>query len=291
MTNSDTILKPSLGNRIAALLIAMFVMLIICSLLKGVLDAAIPFSRNMFLVESVIQSLFVFIFPAWVAARLTSNNPLQYLKISQPVRPLFYFVAALLLICITPAMNLIIDWNANLQLPKSMAEIADNMRELEDNAARLTDIILSDSSWWGLISGVIVIGCITGFAEEIFFRAGLQRAFTAAGFNCHVAVWTVAFIFSFAHLQFFGFVPRLLLGALFGYIYHFSGSLRVSAFTHALNNSIVVVGAWFASRGIISTEWDKQDFGLSPVVACLFSVLSIILIIYICKKYKYGTKK
>jgi uncharacterized protein len=42
------------------------------------------------------------------------------------------------------------------------------------------------------------------------------------------------------HLQFYGFVPRVLLGALFGYLYYWSGNLIVPIFAHFVNNFIQV---------------------------------------------------
>ena len=43
--------------------------------------------------------------------------------------------------------------------------------------------------------------------------------------NLHLSVWISAALFSAIHMQFFGFVPRMLLGALFGYLVAYSGSL------------------------------------------------------------------
>ena len=44
----------------------------------------------------------------------------------------------------------------------------------------------------------------------------LQPSLHKATGNIHVAIWVSAILFSSLHMQFFGFVPRIFLGALFG---------------------------------------------------------------------------
>ena len=50
-----------------------------------------------------------------------------------------------------------------------------------------------------------------------------------------------AFIFSFIHFQFYGFIPRLLLGALLGYALLWSGNIRYSMIMHGTNNALSVL--------------------------------------------------
>lgn len=59
--------------------------------------------------------------------------------------------------------------------------------------------------------------------------------------NNHLAVWVTAFIFSFIHFQFYGFIPRLLLGALLGYVLLWSGNIRYSMIMHGTNNALSVL--------------------------------------------------
>ena len=59
--------------------------------------------------------------------------------------------------------------------------------------------------------------------------------------NAQLSVWVTAFIFSFIHFQFYGFIPRLLLGALLGYALLWSGNIRYSMIMHATNNALSVL--------------------------------------------------
>ena len=271
---TSPLIQPKLSNKLGILFLTFIVMIIAVGLMKGILDVFIPDARVSFLVASVQQSVLAFVMPAWLMAFLCYTAPSRFLGISTPVAAR-EFVGVLIIMCIImPAMNLIIDWNANISLPESMSALEKTMRGWEDTAADMTAMILGDASLTGLISNLIVVGIITGFAEECFFRAGIQKALTTSGVNMHVAVWVVAFIFSTFHFQFFGFVPRMLLGALFGYIYFSSDSLWVSASAHALNNSIVVVTAWLTSRGFLN--FNIELFGVEGSGALLWASASLV---------------
>lgn len=257
--NNDKIIliAPTLGNKLGILFVTFFVMFILVSFASAFLTTVLDNGRDAFLLSSVLQSLLAFIFPAWLVARMCTVSSAGYLGFSTPVSFRQFAGILIFMILITPAMNAVVSWNVGLSLPGFMSSAERMMRAWEDAAAKTTAMILGDTSVWGLVSGVLVVGCLTGLSEEMFFRAGLQKAISSCGINQHVAVWISACVFSAIHFQFFGFVPRLLLGALFGYVYAYTGSIWISAFAHALNNSAVVVTAWLTARGLTDIDFDS----------------------------------
>lgn len=257
--NNDKIIliAPTLGNKLGILFVTFFVMFILVSFASAFLSTVLNNGRDAFLLSSVLQSLLAFIFPAWLVARMCTVSSGGYLGFSTPVSFRQFAGILIFMILITPALNAVVFWNAGLSLPGFMSSAERMMRAWEDAAAKTTAMILGDTSVWGLVSGVLVVGCLTGLSEEMFFRAGLQKAISSCGINRHVAVWISACVFSAIHFQFFGFVPRLLLGALFGYVYAYTGSIWISAFAHSLNNSAVVVTAWLTARGLTDIDFDS----------------------------------
>ncbi|MDE7401990.1 MAG: CPBP family intramembrane metalloprotease [Muribaculaceae bacterium] len=182
-------------------------------------------------------------------ARLVNTRPLEFLGVTTDIRFRQFIGASLALILLLPFINFLMEWNAGWVFPESLDSLESRLREWEDSAADTTSMILGSSSVGALISGILVIGVLTGLAEESFFRAGMQRALVSSGVNHHLSIILIAILFSAFHFQFYGFVPRFILGALFGYLYYYTHSLWVSAFAHALNNSLVVVTAWVAANG------------------------------------------
>ena len=286
--------RLSLWAKLGILLVMFFTLLCVAALLQGALAAVDMPERTRLLIGSAAQCLLAFVVPPLVVARFSSARPAGYLGLSSAASWKWYAAVAVLFVVAASALNQLIYWNAHMRLPESMSALERTLRGWEDDAARLTETILSGTSWGTLLSGVLVVGLLTGFSEEMFFRAGIQRALSSSGMNPHLAVWTAALIFSAVHFQFFGFFPRLLLGAFFGYLYLRSGSLWVAAAAHALNNSIVVVSSWLEARGAASFNPEEvgvaeQGFPFWALASAVVTALTVYLMIKASKRN--GTAK
>lgn len=102
-------------------------------------------------------------------------------------------------------------------------------------------------------------------------------------------MWATAFIFSAVHLQFFGFFPRLLMGAFFGYMVLWTGSIWASVFAHALNNSLVVINYWMLASGIIDYDVNGliYDGSFYSIMVAVISVFATALMIYLINQTSY----
>ena len=171
-------------------------------------------------------------------------------------------------------------------LPDALSEFEEWCRAMEEQAEELTTGLLNSTGLFPTIINILLIGVLTGIGEEFFFRGGLQRMMLWCKVNPHAAIWITATVFSAIHFQFFGFVPRLLLGAFFGYLYWWSGNIWVNSFAHALNNSLVIVSTWCINKGYLSEKFDM--FGVSegglPVFAIISAILVSAIIFMLCKR-------
>ena len=273
------------GSMIRALMIlaaAFFVMIIFGgSLAVWTGGFFSPGGRESYLAQSAVQSVVVFIGTAIVAASIVSRRPFSYLGMSERVswRPFLGVVCVYILAF--PFLNQLIWWNSQLTLPESMAGLESAMRQMEEMNGKISEIILSTGSVGGLISGVLIIGVLTGLGEEMLFRGMLQRSMNIYSRMGQWSIWIAAVIFSAAHMQFFGFFPRLLLGAFFGYLLYSTGSLWPSVFAHALNNSIVVVTYWLAVREGESPDADmlwvvKDGFPTAAVISFVQTAIFLV---------------
>jgi abortive infection protein len=292
--STDTTPGTSGLRRIGMLCLLFFVGLCLAAFLGQVAASMFPDgSRPALLVQSAIQAIVAFLLPTWLTARLTSPDPWRFTEMSTP--PAWRAIAGVfILFAISlPAMNQIIWWNSQMHLPASMSGMEATLRQWEEAGAGVSARILDCSSVGGMLVGVLVVGLLTGLGEESFFRGGLQRSLAAAGISRHVAIWSSAVIFSAVHFQFFGFFPRMLLGAMFGYLLYWTSSLWVSAAAHALNNSIVVVSWWLASRGM-TTMKDPAAIGVAydgfPVVAAASAVLTAAFLI-LARRFFFGPRQ
>ncbi len=197
---------------------------------------------------------------------------------------LLLLLTGLLIIFIMPANSLVINWNAKLNLPDFMSGFEQWARAKEDELAELTKLIANFGTVPRLLAGLLVIAVIPAIGEELVFRGGLQRQLHRWSGNAHVAVWVAAVVFSAIHVQFFGFVPRVLLGALFGYLYLWSGNIWVPIVAHFFNNGFTVFLLYLQQTGAI--EYNIESTEPMPIYTVLLSVvLSAAVIYYLYKQF------
>src|SRR5690606_9250818 len=111
------------------------------------------------------------------------------------------------------------EWNESLSLPASLKGIEEWMRLQEDSMAELTERMVMVDKVPLLLLNIVVMAILPAVAEEFFFRCNLMHIIQRMARNHHISIWLTAIIFSAIHFQFYGFVPRMLFGAFFGYLF------------------------------------------------------------------------
>ncbi|MBM3912418.1 MAG: CPBP family intramembrane metalloprotease [Sphingomonadales bacterium] len=148
---------------------------------------------------------------------------------------------ALTILCLPMVYNL---FHLNQGLPYSrLAEaypaikrVSLDWQATEQSSQQLLTVLMKpDGILYGLI-GVVVLALLPAFGEELVFRGSLQPLIQQQLRNPHAGVWVSALLFSAIHGQWLGFVPRCLLGALFGYLVLWSGSVWPAIMGHFCNN-------------------------------------------------------
>lgn len=235
----------SLPKRLGLFVLVAFLCFVITSVLIGFVVRIFGMTEPSTRILAVIQDLVLFMLPALATAMLITRLPATFLMLDRrPGRKLLMW-GLLALVFSIPAMETIIAWNNQIQLPPAIEE---QLRQAEMQAQQMIEVMLGGHSVGSLVMGILLVGMLAPLAEELFFRGCLQRLFTTGGMNVHLAVWLTAFIFSAMHGQVYGFVPRMLLGAIFGYAAVWSHSLWVPVLMHALNNTLYVIGR-YVSQG------------------------------------------
>ena len=180
---------------------------------------------------------------------------------------------------ILPIINLLIEFNIGIKLPEVFSGLESYLKEMEEASKRMTKSLISSKEIKDLIIPVIVMAIIPGILEEVFFRGIIQVQLQNIFKNYHVAIWCAAFLFSFFHFQFYGFIPRMVLGGVFGYIFVWTKNIWYSCFAHITNNIIAILGILYLKENIFF-------FNKSILTTSLLIFLSLIftgLIIFILK--------
>jgi hypothetical protein len=161
---------------------------------------------------------------------------------------------------------------------------------IKENAANETiKIFFANNTLGNMISNLFVVAFMAGLSEEIFFRGFIQRLFIENKLNHHLAIWITAILFSAIHLQFFGFVPRVLLGAVLGYLYFYSGNLWLSIIAHTVNNGFAVVMAYVTGSIDNDPISNIERESMSLLLALFSGILITVEILFLKKYYKNST--
>jgi len=234
----------------------------------------------------VINQLGVFIIPVLFYAYLEKRKIGNYLKIDKRPGLGYLTLSAILIIVSIPAINWMVVLNEQMSLPEFMSGIENWMRESENKANQLTEAFLKVNTIGGLIMNVFIIALLAAVGEELLFRGVVLRLFYKGLKNSHLAVFISAILFSALHLQFYGFLPRTVLGILFGYIFIWTGSLWIPIILHFLFNGITVVAAYLYNTGQIST--DIETFGTTDngliILGSLITSIILLFAIYRIRK-------
>ncbi|OQX82344.1 MAG: hypothetical protein B6D64_00610 [Bacteroidetes bacterium 4484_276] len=236
----------------------------------------------------VVNQLGVFIIPALLFSYLISRNVFGFLRLNRKPANMSMIITLFLIFAILPAIHWFVEINEGLQLPGFLSRIEEWMKSSEESALRLTEAFLSTTTLSGLIVNIFMIGILAAIGEELLFRSLLIRLFSDWTKNTHVAVVVSSLLFSAFHLQFYGFLPRFILGLIFGYLFVWSGSVWLPIFAHFLNNVSAVTVYYLVKIGYLQT--DAEQFGSTENNLFLFSsfVISILFLatIYFAEKRK-----
>lgn len=177
------------------------------------------------------------------------------------------------------ANTVFIDWNASIKLPEFLGGFEQWAEELEDSMKILTDYLTEFDSTGYFILTIFVIAVIPGVGEELLFRGFLQNILRRIFKNDHIAIWIAAILFSAIHFQFYGFIPRMLLGALFGYLYLWTGNLLVPIVAHFVNNCVSLVALYIYQKGLTDIDVESTE-ALPTKYVLIFSALFVVALLF-----------
>lgn len=240
----------------------------------------------------LFSSLGTFLFPAVVMAWLCSPNAKEYLYLNQKTDGNVVILVFLSMFLITPLISLTGVLNKEMVLPSFLEPLETWMKSQEELAEQLTNLFLAGDGISAFLANLLVMAIIAAITEEFLFRGVLSRVFEKWTRNPHIAIWCIAILFSAFHLQFYGFIPRMLLGAYFGYLLYWSKNIWIPVVAHLANNAYSIIG-------MSNSQWKDSEFVTGDIstehlagfsVAALISTALFIICVRLIRKRVVQTK-
>lgn len=232
----------------------------------------------------------IFLVPSWLFALAVGKEPLTHFKLKTYPQAFYLIIGVVLVFISEPVISYTSELNSRFTLPAGMKGLEQMLKSFEQKAEEATNGLMADHSAAGLISNLLVMAVLPAFAEEIFFRGVLQQFLIRWSKSIHMGVWHSAFWFSFLHFQFYGFLPRLILGVVLGYLFVTSRSLWPNVLFHLLNNSIIVLLFYFnLQHSDIAFFSEDYQFPMY-LVAASFLLVTLILVMLHKKNLPHGNE-
>ena len=241
-----------------------------------------PQDLNSLRFMQISSQLFTFVFPPIAYAFLVKEKPVNALGLKN-VKILWFLIGTAMIFAIMPLNSILAEWNAGLKLPESLSALEQMMKDMQESATAMIEKFVSVNTIGGLILNLFMIAGLAALGEELLFRSIIQTSLIKICKNAHVGILIASAIFSFIHLEFYGFVPRLILGMLLGYMFYFSGSIWVPMLMHFLNNGTVVLIYFFNNKDI--TNIDVDTFGQTSIPVLIVSIVVMIVLFLFSIKY------
>lgn len=191
----------------------------------------------------------------------------------------FFPLAALIIVVALPFVEWLLIPESAFRLPEALGGVEEWAKERETNTGGTIVALLDSPSVLVLMANILVFAAIPAIAEEMFFRGFLLGTLKRI-MGLHTAVWLSAVIFSIFHFQFMGFFSRIILGALLGYFFVYSGSLWASIAAHFMHNLLNIALAVMAMRGLLPQDILSGNFGFGTLLSIASFVFTLLLMYF-----------
>ena len=227
----------------------------------------------------VVQFFALYIVPVFLFARFCDPKPTQYLGLTS-AKPIYFILGITVLLVALP----FVDWTGtiNHQLIPETTSIGKWMKASEEAVAKQIGFMLKRNTVQDLLLNLVLVAVFAGVGEELLFRGVLQRLFIKLFKNPWAGILITAFIFSAIHLQFYGFIPRFILGILLGLIYWYSGSLWPAIIAHFAYDAFAVIMIWF-NPALAEQDSVAISLGNKTLLAAISLALVMIIVILMKK--------
>lgn len=215
----------------------------------------LPSQRSYLVVVQTMSQLSVFLVPGILLSWMMSGDISAWLGLKKSPAVISVLAVLVISVSLIPLTSITGAYNEAMDLPQWLDWMERWMRAEEERASYLTGHLVYAGTTGGMILNVFTLAVIPAAGEEILFRGIIQQLLKKWSGSGVAAVIITAILFSTLHLQFFGFLPRFILGLVFGLLFLWSGSIYLPFIAHMANNIVPVILSYYVG-------WDNLNNGI-----------------------------
>jgi membrane protease YdiL (CAAX protease family) len=221
-----------------------------------------------------ISTFFFMAIPSLVFARIMNNKPFEYIGFNSAISGKQVFLIIGIMFMALFVSTTLSKVNEMIPLTSGAEKY---FRGLEDEYSKEMMAIANMKTMQDYLASLFIIAFLPAIFEEMLFRGTLQPIMINLTRNAFTGILITSILFSAIHISYYGFLPRLALGLIIGYVFYYSKNLWLSSLTHFLYNAYGVSQMYALSRkGMLTPEAMSDDsasvyYGLLAAVA-LFGI-------------------
>ena len=229
----------------------------------------------------ISSQIFTFVLPPILYAMLVKEQPFKSLGFNKSTI-LWLILGVAMMYAILPLNAVFGEWSANIKFPESLASFEKLMQDLQERATEVMEKFVNVDTIGGLIINLFMIAGLAALGEELLFRSVIQTSLIKICKNAHVGIFIASAIFSLFHMEFYGLLPRLVLGLLMGYMYYYSRSIWIPMAMHFANNGTILFLYYLNNIGAINI--DVESFGETNVGILMLSIVAMVALFWFTVK-------
>ena len=266
---------------LAALVVIGLIVGSVIGLLYAIISGNDIMSLNSLRFMQISSQIFTFVLPPILYAMLVKERPFKSLGFSKSTI-LWLILGVAMMYTILPLNSIFTEWNANIKFPESLASFEKLMQDLQERATEVMEKFVNVDTIGGLIINLFMIAGLAALGEELLFRSVIQTSLIKICKNAHVGIFIASAIFSLFHMEFYGLLPRLVLGLLMGYMYYYSRSIWIPMAMHFANNGTIVFLYYLNNIGAINI--DVESFGETNIFVLILSIIAMVALFWFTVK-------
>ena len=249
---------------------------------KDIMDKLfVPENAGILRFVQFISALFLFFIPAVIYAKLCHKRSFAHLGFKHRVNAgQVIVVIGLMLFCL-PLVGMLSELTE--MLPFSEATMK-KFKLAEEEYAKQISVIGRMDHFLDFLISLFMLAILPAVFEETLFRGAAQNLLSRWFKMPVLAILITSIIFSAVHFSYLGFLSRLLLGFILGWMYYRTGNLWLSIIGHVINNAAALTVLYVMKLRDPNIDLNKADpdfpfwlgFAALPIVVLLLVALDLV---------------
>jgi membrane protease YdiL (CAAX protease family) len=236
-------------------------------------------NANLSRILQFITTFFFMAVPSFVFARIMDKQPFKYIGFNRAVSGKQVFIIVGIVFIGLIVSGVLGELNELIPLSKNAEKY---FKDLENEYNKEMLVIANMKTVQDYLISLVVIALLPALFEEMLFRGSLQPIMISLTKNAFIGILITSIFFSAIHMSYYGFLPRLALGLMIGYVYYFSKNLWLPVATHFLYNAFGVSQMYSLSRaGMLNADAMNDTF---PLYYGLIAAAALFVIFIMFKK-------